>query len=96
MEAFFPALFETGDTRLAMDRAVGEVFGGQPLDIGSDISSVLRGLLARRGISIVPEGEFQQRAPGVPQGVWGTGRGRVGLHMASKGLLIRPRGWWWW
>ena len=45
-EAFFPALFEQGDAQLAMDRSIGEVFGGQPLDTATDISSVLRGLLA--------------------------------------------------
>ena len=60
-KAFFPALFEEGDAQLAMDRSIGEIFGGQPLDTSTDISSVLRGLLASKGISIVPEGEFQQR-----------------------------------
>ena len=45
-EAFFPALFEQGSAELAMARAVGEVFGGQALDTSTDISSVLRGLLA--------------------------------------------------
>lgn len=60
-KAFFPALFEQGGAELAMARAVGEVFGGQALDTSTDISSVLRGLLASKGISIVPEGEFQQR-----------------------------------
>lgn len=45
-QAFFPALFEVGGAQLAMDRTIGEVFGGQPLDPSTDISSVLRGLLA--------------------------------------------------
>ena len=45
-QAFFPALFEQGGAELAMARAVGEVFGGQALDTSTDISSVLRGLLA--------------------------------------------------
>eukprot|EP00438_Fugacium_kawagutii_P010321 Skav212574 [mRNA] locus=scaffold125:274699:292717:- [translate_table: standard] len=38
-QAFFPALFEVGDAQLAMDRSIGEVFGGKPLDTSTDISS---------------------------------------------------------
>ncbi|CAK8985770.1 unnamed protein product [Durusdinium trenchii] len=59
--AFFPALFEQGDAQLAMDRSIGEVFGGQPLDTATDISSVLRGLLASKAISVIPAGLFQER-----------------------------------
>lgn len=52
-EAFFPALFEEGDAQLAMDRSIGEIFGGQPLDTSTDISSVLRGLLASTWVGLM-------------------------------------------